>query len=207
VDRMNGWTVRLAMSRRMERAEHGLAGMMLLCLMLVGSSISASAAETEAAETSADAAPALTVEEILNRDPQKSDYVETPRCISTNRIRGVQILDEKHVAFRMSRNEYMLVQFQHRCPGMRRGNTVIYETRTNRLCALDSLRTVSSFGDIDPGPPCPIPGFQSISKESLAALKEALKAERSKSRSKRNKADKPADNSADDAAGQASEQS
>ncbi|MEM9620199.1 MAG: DUF6491 family protein [Pseudomonadota bacterium] len=154
--------------------------LLLLCLVAVPVQAAEESVASEAEAAAADDDSALTVEEILQRDPQTSDYVDTPRCISTTRIRSVQVLDEKHVVFRLSRNEYYLVQFKHRCPSMRRGNTVIYETRSNRLCTLDNLRAATNFGNLEPGPPCAIPGFQSVSKEGLAALKEALKAERKK---------------------------
>ncbi len=126
---------------------------------------------------------ALTVEEILKRDPQLEDYVDSPRCISSHRIRSVEVLDNKHVAFRTGTDEYYLVQFQHRCPGLSKSNPVLYETRTNRLCVLDTIRgSYGVFGDIEPGPPCSIPSFQGITRESLLALKDALKAERKKAR-------------------------
>ncbi len=133
-----------------------------------------------AAENAQDDEAELSVEELLSRDPQASDYVDSPRCLNSHKIRSVDVLDAKHVVFRTGRNEYYLVQFQHRCPGLRKGNPVLYETRSNRLCVMDTLR--GSYGflrEIEPGPPCFIPSFQSISNESLLALKDALKAARS----------------------------
>ena len=56
------------------------------------------------------------VEEILKRDPKISDYVDKERCINRNRIRQMQVLDEKHVSIQVSRDNFYLVQFKHRCP-------------------------------------------------------------------------------------------
>ena len=122
------------------------------------------------------------VEEILNRDPEISDYVDKERCINRNRIRQMQVLDEKHVSIQVSRDNYYLVQFQHRCPGLRRGQPIMYETRSATLCVHDSLRTMErwGFGRMRPGIRCRIPGFESITKEQLVHLKDALKAEKRK---------------------------
>ena len=122
------------------------------------------------------------VEEILNRDPEVSDYVDKERCINRHRIRQMQVLDEKHVFIQVSRDNYYLVQFQHRCPGLRRGQPIMYETRSATLCVHDSLRTMErwGFGRMRPGVRCRIPGFESITKEQLVHLKDALKAEKRK---------------------------
>ena len=84
-------------------------------------------AETEQVpeQTIPDKTPGLSVEEILQRDPERSDYGEAPRCLSTNKIRSVDVIDGKHISFRVSRSEYYLVQFDHACPGLRRGRPII----------------------------------------------------------------------------------
>ena len=125
----------------------------------------------------------MTVEEILQRDPELEDYREDPRCLPTNRIRKVDVIDEKHVSFQVSRDKYYLVQFKYRCAGLRRGRPVMYEPRgINQLCALDGLRGLyeSTMGSYTPAMRCSIPGFQSVTKEQLSLLKDALEAERRK---------------------------
>lgn len=132
---------------------------------------------TEAAEKT------LSVEEILARDPEQSDYTEEPRCLQTRRIRRMEVIDDKHVSMQVSRDEYYLVQFQHRCPSLRRGKPVMYEpSGGNRLCQMDRIRGIydNGLGSFTPGIPCAINGFQSVSKEQLVMLKDALKVERRK---------------------------
>ncbi len=136
--------------------------------------------EAEAAEESA----AQTVEEILARDPDAEDYIDETRCLRANLIRTVDVIDDKHVSFRVGRNDYYLVQFEHRCPGLRRGKPVMYEATAGRLCKLDGIRTLyeTGLGGYRPGMRCSIPEFRSVTKEQLVLLKDALKAERRKKR-------------------------
>jgi cell division protein FtsB len=132
-----------------------------------------------AAQIDADKA---TVEEILTRESKKEDYTDLERCIPTRNIRSVEVIDEKHVSFQVSRSEYYLVQLKHRCPGLRRGKPILYEPTSHRLCALDGIRGIydHGLGGATPGMRCAITGFQSVTKEQLVMLKDALKAERRK---------------------------
>jgi|GEM_PF-2418042 len=129
---------------------------------------------------------ALSVEEILTRDPTQDDYVKSPRCINTTRIRDMQVIDEQHIVLRVAREEYYLVRFDRRCPGLRRGRPVIYEPGSGtQLCVLDAIRATydSGLGGISPGMRCSIPGFESVTKEQVALLKDTLQAKRRSSSS------------------------
>lgn len=150
-------------------------------LLWSGCALTQAASETTVTEGTEGRGPS--VEELLTRDPDAADYSNTKRCLNRRRIRQTQVLDEKHVSVQVGRDEYYLIQFRHRCPGLRRGGAVMFETRSNLLCAHDSLRAMDDWGtQIRPGSRCPIPGFQSITKEELLYLKDALKAERRKKR-------------------------
>ncbi len=145
----------------------------------------AAAEESEAAgDAQAEDSAAQSVEEILARDPDSEDYIDETRCIRANLIRTVDVIDENHVSFRVGRNDYYLVQFEHRCPGLRRGKPVMYEPTAGRLCKLDGIRTLyeTGLGGYRPGMRCAIPEFRSVTKEQLVLLKDALKAEKRKKR-------------------------
>ena len=128
----------------------------------------------------ADEAPAtdeaaLDVETILSERASSEDYVEDTRCISMARIRQVKALDERHVTFQVGRDKYYLVQLPHRCPGLRKNATVAYEsTNSMSLCRLDTIHGFFEHGSMRLGPPCSIPGFQAITREQLALIKEVL---------------------------------
>ena len=59
----------------------------------------------------------LDLETILNSTAGKDEYVDVTKCLSRHKIREVKVLDEKHVAFRIGRDKYYLVQMNQRCPG------------------------------------------------------------------------------------------
>jgi hypothetical protein len=125
----------------------------------------------------------LTVDEILQRDPTQEDYIDTPRCIRARQIRDLDVIDDQHIVFEVARNEYYLVRFERRCPGLRRGSPVIYEPGgSGQLCVLDGIRATydNGLGNITPGMRCAIPKFESVSKEQVVLLKDALKVERRK---------------------------
>lgn len=119
----------------------------------------------------------LDVETILNTTSEKSDYVDERRCIQSQRIREVEALDDRHLVFRMSRDQYYLVQFDRRCPTMNRHSTIAYESSGTRVCALDLIHPLNGFGRVG-GPfmiSCQIPGFQAIDPDQLSLLRDTLR--------------------------------
>ncbi len=118
------------------------------------------------------------VEAILSEPSAQSDYAEEERCLPIHRIREIDALDNRHVVFRMSRKALYLVQLPHRCPGLRRNDPVAYETINGMsVCRHDAIRGTFRYGPGDTrlGPPCAIPGFQEVTPEQLAAIREALR--------------------------------
>ena len=122
--------------------------------------------------------PSEEVEALLSEPSAPSDYVDRERCLSIHRIREVDALDDRHVVFRMNRKALYLVQFPRRCPGLRRNDPVAYESLNGMsVCTHDAIRGTYRFGPGDSrlGPPCAIPGFQEITVEQLAVLRETLR--------------------------------
>ena len=120
----------------------------------------------------------LDVEEILSADPESEDYVQSVRCLPVRRIRSATALDDRHIVFRVSRGEQYLVQFARRCPGVRKNDTIAYETTGGMsVCRNDSVRGTYGYGpgSRQLGPRCPIPEFQRITAEQLDLLRETLK--------------------------------
>ena len=114
----------------------------------------------------------------LAEGAQTGEYAEPVRCIQASRIRDIVVLDDQHVAFRLSRGEQYLVQFPHRCPGLHRNEPVAYETRGQRLCAQDWIRGMGGFGSYGPGMRCNLDTFQPVSAEQLELLKDTLRRRR-----------------------------
>ena len=99
--------------------------------------------EQASSSDSAEAGP--TLEQILNQDPQKEDYVEERNCISAHRIRNVKVLDEHHVVFNMRRGKRYLVQFKHRCFGLKPNQPISYEVNSSQVCKFDSIQGLENF--------------------------------------------------------------
>lgn len=117
------------------------------------------------------------VEALLNQASDPEAYPGTERCIFTRDIRTIEILDQQHVVFELSRKQLYLVQFPYVCHGLRRNGSLIYETRSGRLCRLDQVRAFEP-GETMPNPPCTLPGFMPVEKEQVVQLKDSLKAKR-----------------------------
>ena len=155
-----------------------------VCLAIAVAAAPSFADENE--DESAEAEELLTVEEILTRDPDRDEYVEDDICIHAGRIKDVQVIDKRHVAFRMRQNKYYLVQFKNDCPDLNRNRPVYLERHTSRLCKQDRIWGVreTGLGGFERGISCYIPGFQSVTKEQVVMLKDALARERRKARNK-----------------------
>ena len=167
----------------------GVAGLAVLCLWAGWAFAGEEPAGQEPAgqepvvKEPAGEEPALPaeVEALLSEPSGPSEYAEEERCLSIHRIREVDALDDRHVVFRLSRKALYLVQLPHRCPGLRRNDPVAYESQSGMsVCTHDAIRGTFRYGPGDTrlGPPCSIPGFQEITVEQLALLRESLRQRR-----------------------------
>ena len=116
------------------------------------------------------------IAEILDVDAVE-DYDTTETCIPRSRISRTEILNERFVVFHLRGDEKYLVQFQHRCPGLRRNGTMRLETRSFRICSMDTIQGFyeMGIGRGTWGPSCMIPGFEPVTQEQVAIIKEELR--------------------------------
>ena len=64
-------------------------------------------------------------------------------CISTQRIRNVDVLDNRTAVLQMLGGKKILMRFRNKCPGIRH-NGFVYSSRTGQLCArFDSVRVLN----------------------------------------------------------------
>ncbi|MGI9327163.1 MAG: DUF6491 family protein [Pseudomonadales bacterium] len=174
----------------MLKTRFALTMAMSLVLAFAGLSVAAATAEEASPEqpgqeesraqesAKSEKAPLPPLDELLERSGEDPE-VYTERCLSTSRIRSHEVLDAQHLVFKMSNKERYLVQFPHRCIGLRRGSGISYETHSSRLCKMDSIRPLENRGlGIEPGIPCYIDEFQKVTPEQIEFLKEALRAQR-----------------------------
>ena len=116
------------------------------------------------------------IAEILDVDAVE-EYDTTESCIPRSRISRTEILNERFVVFHLRGDEKYLVQFQHRCPGLRRNGTMRLETRSFRICSMDTVQGLYEIGIGRGtwGPSCMIPGFEPVTREQVAIIKEELR--------------------------------
>lgn len=119
------------------------------------------------------------IAEILNPDAVE-EYDTAESCITRSRISRTEILNERFVVFHLRGDEKYLIQFKHRCPGLRRNGVMRLETRSFRVCAMDTIQGSyeMGIGRHTWGPSCMIPGFEPVTGEQVAIIKEELRRSR-----------------------------
>jgi hypothetical protein len=117
-------------------------------IMLAGSSLAASSAESKLAQ-----------------------YQPTGKkvsCIETYQIQETDVIDNQHVLFRTSGNTYYMNQLPNRCSGLKIQDGFSYSLRgVNKLCNVDVITPVKTGGAIYG--PCPLGEFEEVTKLGKAA--------------------------------------
>ena len=110
--------------------------------------------------------------------PDDADYSEPERCIMSGRIDRTEVLSDRFIVFHLRGGKKYVVQFKHRCPGLRRNGVTRIERRSARICANDTIQGLFGVGLDDGawGPRCMIPQFEPVTKEQITFIEETLKA-------------------------------
>ena len=154
--------------------------MKMLVVSLILGFTSAVVAHAQGTET----VDELSVLEVLEREASQRDYVKKVNCLNVRQIRDTQVLDSRHVAFKMGKDEYYLVQFKKQCHGLRTNSSVRLDIRNSRLCKHDSIQGFDpdSMMGMREGLRCAIPGFTQVTKAQVGQLKVSLKDQRQRAR-------------------------
>ena len=113
--------------------------------------------------------------------PDDTGYAEPERCIMAGRIERTEVLSNRIVVFHVRGDKKYVVQFKHRCPGLRRNGLTRQERRSIHLCAQDTIQglyDISMSGAESWGPRCFLPYFEPITAEQVTFIQEALKSRR-----------------------------
>lgn len=114
------------------------------------------------------------ISDALEQLTTDTEYATTRRCLSTFEYRQVEVLDDRHLLFR-DRNRYWLNELRSRCPGLRRHDTLLFERRSPRLCALDTAEVIQRFLFWRrTGPVCTLGEFHELTEPQAALLREAM---------------------------------
>ena len=100
------------------------------------------------------------------------DSENSQRCVNMARIRNVDIIDRQTLLFEMSGDKVYLNQLPNPCPGLNRDSVLLYRMQMNRLCRLDLITVLESFGrGFMPGATCGLGNFSRLSEQQVEALK------------------------------------
>lgn len=155
------------------------AGVLLASWLALQAGCASAPAEQAQAQTKAER-----VEAILTEAAAADDYVAAERCLQSRRYRRIEILDDRHIVFEGRRDEHWLNVLPARCPGLRRGSSVVIERVSGSLCNLDSIAPYDWLGSPwyrrwpwpwGSGPKCALGEFQPVSALQLEAIKAALR--------------------------------
>ena len=124
---------------------------------------------------------------IEKNDESDKQYSDEKRCVDTRRIRHYDVLSPRFVAFEMRQSdEFYLVQFEQKCPGLQKNGTLTFEIRSGqsgRLCINDSIKPLE--GDFTTqtdvrGGNCRIPSIEKIAEVQLVQLERGIASNRVK---------------------------
>jgi hypothetical protein len=99
-------------------------------------------------------------------------FDRTPRdCIVVQSIDDTDAIDDQNIIFRMRGNKVYRNHLPRKCPGLERENRIAYETRTSRLCSIDTITVLEDFGvGFRPGFTCRLGEFVPLSPAEIEEL-------------------------------------
>jgi hypothetical protein len=99
-------------------------------------------------------------------------FDRTPRdCIVVQSIDDTDAIDDQNIIFRMRGSKVYRNHLPRKCPGLERENRIAYETRTSRLCSIDTITVLEDFGvGFRPGFTCRLGEFVPLSPAEIEEL-------------------------------------
>ena len=90
---------------------------------------------------------------------------EGERCISVSRLRTTYVVDDSTVLFYMRGGDIYRNVLRYDCPRLKRENRFSYRVTANRLCNVDTITVIESFGStLTSGVSCGLGKFYGISE-------------------------------------------
>lgn len=124
-------------------------------------------------------APLLAGASVLGQDDQEGAFDRTPQqCITVNRIDQVEAVDDQNLLFKMRGHTVYRNTLPSKCPNLARENRIAYETVTSRLCNIDQITVLESYGiGFRPGFVCRLGEFVPLSPAEVEDLELLKKGE------------------------------
>ena len=110
---------------------------------------------------------------ILTETLPESEYRDMTRCLMKRSYRTVEVLSDRYLLFKGSKDRVWVNRLRHRCPGLRTNQILIFEQFSTSLCATDQVSgTDRGFGRTAS---CILGRFEKINEQRADALKEAFR--------------------------------
>ena len=128
----------------------------------------------------------LTFQRLLEQDDESNlEYSDDTRCIDTRRMRHYDVLSGRFVVFEMRHSdEIYLVQFEQKCPGLQKNESLTFDIRSGqsgRLCVNDHIKPLDGNLSTQPGMRggnCRIPSIDKVTRVQLLQLERGLASNR-----------------------------
>jgi uncharacterized protein DUF6491 len=123
--------------------------------------------------------PLLAGASVLGQDDQEGAFDRTPQdCITVTRIDQVEAVDDQNLLFKLRGHNVYRNTLPSKCPNLARENRIAYETRTSRLCKVDLITVLESYGvGFRPGFTCRLGAFVPLSPAEVEDLELLKKGE------------------------------
>jgi hypothetical protein len=109
----------------------------------------------------------------LAQDDEERD-MSAVQCLRVIDIDHIDIVDSETLIFRMRGGKVYRNDLPHRCPGLRRNDTLMYRTSVGRLCNVDIITVLEDWGfGFAPGASCGLGMFHPITEEIADELMKA----------------------------------
>jgi uncharacterized protein DUF6491 len=114
-----------------------------------------------------------------DQDDKEAAFDRTPQnCIVVSRIDQVEAVDDQNLLFKMRGHAVYRNTLPNKCPNLEREGRIAYETATARLCNVDLITVLESYGvGFRPGFTCRLGQFVPLSPAEVEDLELLKKGE------------------------------
>lgn len=104
------------------------------------------------------------------KEPTQVRAVGEPvNCVSLNRIRSTDVIDDSTIDFKMAGGKTYRNSLPYSCPGLKFEDRFSYKTSISQLCSVDIIRVLNNYGGhLSEGAGCGLGKFQPVEKIKAA---------------------------------------
>lgn len=91
-------------------------------------------------------------------------------CLSVSRVRSTEVVDDRTILFYMRGRTVYLNELSNDCPRLASEDRFSYQARGGRLCDIDTITVIESFGGLQRGATCRLGEFIPITRAEAAEI-------------------------------------